>query len=66
MSETGESTADTDHVYGKDCPHCGHDKSQTVDALIGGYGAMATIAIVECQQCGELWGEARDFYGVID
>jgi len=60
------STAETDHVYGKDCPHCGHSESQTVDAFVEGYGAMDTVAIAECQQCGELWGEAREFYGVMD
>jgi uncharacterized Zn finger protein len=56
--------SDTEHVYGKDCPHCAHSESETVDALIEGYGAMATIAIVECQSCGKLWGERRGFYGV--
>lgn len=54
-----------EHVFEKPCPHCGHDCAETVDARVRGYGAMSTVAVRECQQCGELWGEERDFYGVL-
>ena len=56
---------DTEHAYGENCPHCGHTETQTVDAQIKGHGSMTTKAIVECQNCGTLWGEPRDFYGVV-
>lgn len=48
-----------------DCPACGHDHAETVDTRIEGRGSTQTLAIKECGDCGELWGEKRDFYGVI-
>lgn len=54
-----------DYAHGKDCPHCGHGHSETVDTRIEGRGALETVAIRECRKCGQLWGERRDFYGVI-
>lgn len=54
------------HVHQQPCPHCGHGAAETVDAHIKGHGSFRTIAIRECQQCGQLWGEARNFYGVIE
>lgn len=54
------------HVNDEPCPHCGHDVSRTVDARIGGRDGLETMAVVECQDCGQLWGEERDFFGVLD
>jgi len=55
--------SDTEHGYQQDCPHCGHRETATIDANVRDHGAMSTVAIVECQSCGQLWGEERDFCG---
>lgn len=47
------------------CPGCGHDCTETVDTEIEGRGSGRTLAIVECNSCGLLWGEPREWYGVI-
>jgi len=60
-----ETNHPTEHVYDEPCPHCGCNDTQTVDTEIGRIGDNTiTKAIVECQKCGQLWGEERDFYGV--
>lgn len=56
---------DNDHVHGESCPVCGHDHAETVVAHLDGRGAGETIAVRECGACGELWGEPREFYGVL-
>jgi uncharacterized Zn finger protein len=61
-----ERETEAEHVYGSACPHCGYDLSETVDTRIQGMGSTKTIAIRECMDCGELWGEPRDFFGVVD
>lgn len=55
----------SDHLFGEPCPACGHKRAETVDAHVEGRGAGQTFAVRECQSCGELWGEKRDFYGVL-
>lgn len=60
-----ESASDSEHTHGENCPHCGHFATETVDTMIDGFGSTVTMAVVECQRCGELWGEERDFYGVL-
>lgn len=50
----------------QNCPVCDHDCTETVDTKIDGRGSARTMAIVECQQCGELWGEPRNFDGVLE
>lgn len=61
-----QMTSDTDHVWGERCGVCGHDVAETVDTQIRGRGASRTMAIRECQRCGTLWGEPREFFGVLE
>lgn len=54
------------HVTVTNCPVCNHDEATTVDTRIKDRGAMTTLAIRECESCGTLWGEPREFFGVMD
>jgi len=47
------------------CPNCAHDHAETIDARIDGRGATNTYVVLECGRCGTLWGEQREFYGVL-
>lgn len=35
-----------------------------MDARIEGRGDVETYAVLECQACGTLWGDSRDFAGI--
>lgn len=64
-TDGGPEQSASEHVYGSSCPHCGHDRAETVGAEIEGRGSTTTVAIRECNRCGHLWGEPRDWEGVI-
>lgn len=57
-----------EHVEPKDsrCPVCGHEENQIVDTEIKGRGSSRTLAIKSCLQCETLWGEPKEWFGVID
>jgi len=59
---------ETEHIpHGeRDCPACGHPHTPTVDTHIEGRGHMETLAIKECRGCGTLWGEPKEWFGVIE
>lgn len=56
----------TEHSKQADCPVCGHFAAETVDTKIQGHGSTRTMAIRECQSCYTLWGEPREFYGILE
>lgn len=61
-------TQETSHIEPEDstCPFCGHEENRTVDTKIEGRGSTRTLAIKECCNCQTLWGEPKEWYGVID
>lgn len=58
----------TDHVEPSDstCPVCGHEESDIVGAHIAGRGHSRTLAIKACQRCETLWGEPKEWFGVVE
>jgi len=57
-----------EHIEPSDsyCPVCGHEETQTVDTRIKGRGSSRTLAIKECCRCDTLWGEPKEWYGVVE
>jgi len=47
------------------CPVCGHEENEVVDTHIKGRGHMTTLAIKSCCRCETLWGEEKEWYGVV-
>lgn len=70
QAKSDDSAADTktgvEHHVTNACPHCGHVEIETVTAHVDGRGHGQTLAIRECQDCGTLWGDPREFYGVTE
>jgi len=62
MSEANEHVEPSDSR----CPVCGHEKNTIVDAKVKGVGDMRTLAIKSCNKCETLWGEPKEWWGVVD
>lgn len=60
--------SEVSHVEPSDssCPLCGHEENTVVDAHVEGRGHTRTLAIKSCDKCETLWGETKEWYGVVD